>query len=579
MNEAARAWRRAAAVFAVAILFSPSLAALEADPDNPFPPREELDALGPGPSLSDVLRSPLIEVESWPLAGPFPDQVGVTPRAAAGPFEAALADAVEKRAGLATTSEQMHCAARELGRFLLARGGLPESGLQEFIAARCGALGSGIRTGFLQAKVPPDASNEEVLAAWRTNLDALLAEALSGGVAAAGVWFGREGDRAALVVASGLRPALIEPFSPLAKDDAVVIQGEVLEETGDLAGLVNQGRYGYADCTLDPTLPLPRFRFRCPLAPGDDVAMIELSARPSGRVLANTILRALARRPGAEAAEYRRAALAGDAAPEAADLPGAIHAIVGRIRKQAELPPLLLSATQSEAAAQLAPHLFAASFGLEPPAMGDLAALGLAAGWRVGGAIKNVEMTSGYTPGSRDAARWVDTVLRYPGGRRALLDPKASVLAVGALSSDAPPLLAAVATTYQLFGKEDLSADRDRLLERIARARKPAAPRLAPLSGGANKIVDEVARELPSGRLPPEAALQEAMQRVSQELHRPVRGFVLQALQVEDLPIPEELLADDATEVAVGLGYTRAPDAPWGRYVAIVVLASPDVEI
>jgi hypothetical protein len=546
-----------------------------ANGEEAFPNPAQLDALGPGPAISDVLNSPLTDVDQWKLEGPFPEQVGVTPHPPGNDFERVLEDAVSKRPGLATSSEAMHCAAREIGRFVLAKNSLPASGLMEFIAARCGALGAGVRPGTLQATVPAGATDAEVLGAWRGGLEELVQKSLAGGSIAAGLWFGREGDRAVAVVASGERPALIEPFSPVARDGAVAIQGEVLEGTDDLTGLVNRGRYGFAECTRDATLALPRFGFRCELAAGDDVAMIELAARPRGRVLTRMILRAMARRPGAEALEYRRAALAGASADDAKDLPAAVLALVNGVRKQAELPPLTLSITQSEQASVLAPHLFAAGIGLEPPAMGDLAALGLAAGWRVGGAIKDVAMTSGYTPGSRDAGGWVDTVLRYPGGRQALLGARGSVLAIGAVSSQTPPLLAAVATTYELFGKEDFAADAAHVVARISAARKAGSPPLKGLPAPVKALLEEAAHALPSGRLTPEAALQQAVTGSGEALHRPLRGLVLQAPSLDALPIPPELLAEDASELSVAIGYYQAPDAPWGRYVALIVVAAP----
>jgi hypothetical protein len=544
-----------------------------------FPHPSQLEALGPGPAISDVLHSPLAEVDEWRLAGPFPEMVGVTPHAPANAFESVLEETVAKRAGIAASSEPMHCAAREVGRFVLAKGSLPASGLLEFIAARCGALGAGIRPGSIQASVPAGASDADVLATWRSSIDDLVRQSLEGGPTMAGLWFGREGDRAVVVVASGMREALVEPFSPVAKDGAVSIRGEVLEATDELVALVNQGRYGYARCVQDPSLAPPRFGFRCALAPGDDVAMIELAARPRGRVLTHRLLRAMARRPGVEASGYQRVILGGAAPVAGDDVPAAVLVLVNQIRKQAELEPLTLSRAQSEAAAALAPHLFASGFGLEPPAVGDLAALGLAAGWRVGGAIKDVEMTSGYTPGSRDAGRWVDTVLRYPGGRQALLSPRTSVLAVGAVSSETPPLLAAVATTYELFGKEDFAAEAKRLWERIVRARKPGSPSLVALPASTRKAMDEIAHELPSGRLTPQAALQEAMAGVAEELHRSVHGVVLEGMDVDGLPLPDELLAGDASELAITVSYYQAADAPWGRTVALIVVAAPDLAI
>ena len=87
--------------------------------------------------------------------------------------------------------------------------------------------------------------------------------------------------------------------------------------------------------------------------------------------------------------------------------------------------------SRRELAAELAPHFFAPGWEVTSAAVVDLVALGLAAGWRVGAPITDADMATGYTLGSRDVDLWIDTVLRNPCGRSALLSPKASVIAVG----------------------------------------------------------------------------------------------------------------------------------------------------
>lgn len=539
-----------------------------------FPQPSELEALGPGPAISEVLRSPLLEVEAWRLEGPFPGKVDVVPHAPASVFESVLDRAVAARAGAAVSSEAMHCVAHEVGRFLLARGSLPASGLLEFMAARCGAAGPILRQAFLQATVQAATSDDDLLRAWRTELDGIVARSLTGGLVAAGLWSGRVGDRAALVVVSGERALRFEPFSAVAKGGAVVIRGEVLEPTDEVIGLVNQGRYGFAECARDPSLELPRFGFRCLLAPADDAAMLEIAARPRGSVLSATILRVLARRPCVKATEYRLAALTGVTPTAESDLPAAVHALVGQVRKQAGLAPLTLSVPQSEQAAQLAPHFFASAFGFEPREVGDRAALGIAAGWRVDAPIRAVRLTSGYTAGSREAERWLDAVLRYPTGRQTLLDPRSSVLAVGMLSSASPTLLAGVAAAYELFGDEDRVAAGQLLLARIERAREARSAPMVALPDAAQKALDDVVAELPSGRLTPQAALPLALTRVQDVLRQPVRGCVLEALRIEDMLIPNECLEGNPAGIAVSVSHARASHAAWGRYVALVVVSS-----
>jgi len=562
------------------------VAAPEAGPEgsgpssNPFPDREQLESLGQAPAISDLLTIPSLSVAEWKLTGPLPDTAGATPHVTSNASEKLLDVAVSRRAGLATSTEPMHCAAREIGLFALAHDALPDSGLVEFIAARCGSTGSGVRPAYLSERVPAAVSDEQVNERWRDRLEEMLSASLQGGPVEIGLWFGRDGDRAVAIVASSQRTALIEPFSTLSEGGAVTIRGEVLSPTAAVSALVNRGRFGFAACTSEPGRGLPRFSFRCELAPDDPQAAIEISVLPVGRFLTSSALRTLARPPGSRADTYRRVEPSSGVAPlDPAELAGAIQGGINAVRRRAELSPLTLSKTQSEDAAELVPHLFASGWGMTSAAVGDLVALGLVAGWRVGGPIKDADMVTGLMLGSRDVGLWLDTVLRYPSGRSALLSPRASVLAVGAISSETPPILAAVATTYELFGEEDFQADARRVLDLIAKARPTDSKPLAELPEEARKAVQEVARAAREEKLSPRAALDRAVERSGQALGRRIQGWVLQTSSLEEIRLPPELLGLESPALAVGVTFTQPDDAPWARYLVLVVAAEPDVSI
>lgn len=547
---------------------------------SPFPDRGQLGALGPGPALSQLQTTPTAMVQEWKLAGPLPDGAGVAPHAPGSPTEELLDEAVAGRAGLATASEAMHCAARELGRFALVHEALPDAGLVEFVAARCGSVGRASRPGFLAARVPAAVPDAEILERWRPGLGDLLRASLEGGPVDAGIWFGRDGDRAVAMVVSAPRGAHVEPFSLVAEDGAVTIRGEALAPVERAAARINRGAFGFAGCEADPAVALPRFSFRCALAPGDPEAAIDVSVQPAGRLLASGVLRTLARAPGSPADTYRRVeAATGPAPADAAAIADAVQKAVNAVRKRAALPPLTLSKTQSEEATALAPHLFASGFGLAPPAVGDLVVLGLAAGWRVGGPIKDVEMTLGYTPGSRDIGLWLDGMLRHPTGRAALLGPRVTVLAVGGASSETPPGFAAVATTYELFGKEDFAADAKRMLARLANAGRAGVAPPAALPAAAQEAVAEAARSVREEKVTPAAALDRALQESGKRLGRRLQGWVLQGSDLDLLEIPPELAALESPELALGVAFTQPDGAPWAHYAVLVIAATPDLAI
>jgi hypothetical protein len=437
-----------------------------------FPSESELSKLPPPPAADQLGLVEADDVEAWTLTGPFPDRIEVVPHTPATSFETQLADAVAGRAGLAVASEAMHCAAREAGLFLLERKRPPPVALLDFMAARCGAVGGAFRQAWYHGDVPGSASDEEVVARWKPEVEKLISRSLSGGAVAAGVWFGRSGSRAAVSMLSAQRQVLVTPVSPVVVDDRLAISGEALTPVEEIFAHVNQGRLGYAECEFDRSVALPRFALSCPLAPGDSFAIAEVAMREPGRMLGISAMRVLARRPQEQALDWQRP-VTDTAQPAAA--PGGfaeqVSVALARVRASAELRPLGLSLPQSEQANELAPYVFAGSLGTGSPALADLAVLGLFAGWQVGGVVKDAMIASGMSSSSLDAGSWLATALERPSARAALLDPDARVLAVGSLASQDPPIAAALAVTYQLFGEENLPAEATRFFEQIAKAR------------------------------------------------------------------------------------------------------------
>jgi hypothetical protein len=494
------------------------------------------------------------------------------PHTPGGPIEALLDASVARRAGLAVASEAMHCTARELARFVAERGKMAPPALVEFTAGRCGALVSVPRTVYVQGAAPAGVPEQELVGPWRAQLESLLEPLLAGGPVDAGLAFARVDGRAAAVAIASTRRVQVTPFSPLAADGSVSFAGEALGAVEEVGAGANQGELGYASCTADPAVRPPRFSFRCPLAPGDESAAVDVMLREQDRLLSQSAFSVLARAPGAEAREWRRSAHAPSrVAADAAGFAEAVQGALDAVRKREGLRPLVLSRPQSEVAEELAPHVLAPALGGGSPATADLAALGLLAGWGVGGAVRGAGLATGLVIGAFDAGRFVDAALERPSGRASLLDPDARVLAVGTLTSQSPPALAGVAVTYALYGEEDFGEESARFLARIAAARK-AAGRSAPGElPGAQPILSDAAAELPEIRNPADA-LGDVLPRIGAARGGPVRGVWLEGTRVDDLPIPDELLHVDPLRLAVAVGYYQPSGSPWGRLVALVAL-------
>ncbi|HYB11829.1 MAG TPA: hypothetical protein VEG67_00065 [Myxococcota bacterium] len=547
---------------------------------NPFPSQAELDKLGPAPPASELARLEVDEVDSWTLQGPFPDRVEDAPRPAGSPWEEILDQAVARRAGLAVVTEAMQCTARELGHFLLVRGKLPPPTLLEFMAARCGAPVAEVTHLYVKGAIPATVDDSQVREQWRPQLDQLLSQALAGGPATAGLWFGRDGDRAVVAVVAAPRRVLIAPFSPVETGDRLIFGGEVVGNPDGVTAWANRGALGFTECDRDPKVALPRFAFSCALDPDDPFAVIDVAARERGRILAEGVLRVLARRPGKEAREWRRtrhAAMRPASTPE--DFTLGVAEVLGDVRKKADLHPLVLSKSQSEQVAELVPHVLAGELGIGPSAVSDLAALGVLAGYRVGGSIKDAGMTSAALAGPMDSGLWVDTALEEPMGRSALLDPDARVLAVGAMASEKPPVLVAIAATYQLFGEEDLNAEAARYAQRVAQVRSGQGKSAPKPLASVQAVAEHAAQTLAKSKIEPQVALNDALAKAGSVVGRPVRGWYVEGRRVEDLPIPDDLSNWDSLEMAVAVGYYQPADEPWGRLVVFVIALPPEVGI
>ena len=102
----------------------------------------------------------------------------------------------------------------------------------------------------------------------------------------------------------------------------------------------------------------------------------------------------------------------------------------------------------------------------------DAIALGLLAGWKVGGTIRGGNLFVGLAAPTRDVNTWLEVALARPVGRVALLDPDARHVAIGpALPGNGSKAIGAVVTTYSLFESSNHNADVSRIVARVASAR------------------------------------------------------------------------------------------------------------
>jgi hypothetical protein len=78
-----------------------------------------------------------------------------------------------------------------------------------------------------------------------------------------------------------------------------------------------------------------------------------------------------------------------------------------------------------------------------------------------------------------------------------------------------------------------------------------------------------------SGAASPTSALNDLLQVSVRVLQRSVNGFALEASQLEDVQLPEEILRRRSLEVEIGVTHYQPKWAPWGRYVILVIIPTP----
>lgn len=535
-------------------------------PDASFPSAEELRGIAGQPVNRAAIVPVGVLVDEWELAGPFPAEPGVTPLAPATVWERWLADAATEKGAVAT--EQMTCVARETGRFVLAHGDQPAAALRRFIASRCGALPIHVAASSTGTDVPAEASEDEIAVAWEQAVKEGLAR-LTEPDAELGVWFGREGERALLVVVRA-RPELRVTAAPRVPDEhgRLVIEGELSTTARELTALINVGQLGFRRCDLDPLVRAPRFRAVCVPDPGDEHAWIELAAYPPDRALGRTVLELLTWPAGTPPTTYRRYTFV-----QTGGEPDVL-AQVNAVRRAAGLEPLVIATAQTATAAALAWHYFAAQAEGRNDVT-DRIALGLLAGWQVDAPVRAGWFSSELLVGTTSVDAMLENVLARPAGRFLLLQPEARYAALAVVTDGERGMVGALMATYATSEVFDRAAAAGEVVARLTAMRAARGLPATQVIPGAQAILDRAAARVHAGETTPAAALDDAMAAIAGRGSARVRGWVLEAGTVADARLPAELLGTTDVAIAVSVAVHRDASHPWSRYAVLVVAAEP----
>ena len=533
-----------------------------------FPKADELARLAQRPAPERLFPEREEDPDVFALEGippRLPPQADHRPE---GPWDGLLAAAAARSKGQLRLTEPMACLAGQVGRFLLARQVQPGPAALSFLAARCAVAHGGIGTASLVKPLSGGETDEEIFEHLRKPAEELLEKTLRSGPRVAGIWYGRNAERAVALVVHVEPLARLDAFPERpAADGALVVAGALLRPAARIHGIVTRGRHGFRACAVERGPALPRFRVRCEVDPADPSATLEIAAFEEDRIFGPVVATLRVWPRGELPRSYVRPALR-TRAPLDGDLPATLVTLLNGVRADAGLAPLSLVRDQSQTAAALAGQFFGAALEGDDRAQ-ETIVLGLRAGWQVPGLVRQGHFTSMRSDGVGDAGRLLALALERPSGREALLHPEVRAVAVGTVRE--AKAVGALFSTYALVEPAQAEVEAAAVLRRIDRERAkrskiPVRP-LPELSRETAALAAAVER----GDRKPKDAVHELVATAKGTL----RGGAIQAWigfgeRLDEIALPALLLEPDELRVSVAVAHFRAEGSPWATYCVLV---------
>lgn len=524
-------------------------------------------AAAPAPTLAEAAQ--YHDPEEWPVPGPFPQDVVLRAYPGAQPWDRMLAESLAPSAGMSVASVGMHCVAQAFAQFYLQHQALPSPSVQSFVMGRCRATPAAMQIKFLSGEVPASIDDAQLFQQWQGSLQKTLGKADTSRLEAVGLGWARNADRAVMLVARGERRAFLKPVR--IDNGEVIIAGRLLLPHPKLRVNITQGAYGYAACTQNPKLRMPDFELRCPLAPQDTSAWVQVASFAAGRVLGDTAAMLLVGAPEAPPSTFIRPKVPGaDLQVSAATLSQTFLNSINTVRTQAGLQPLTLAAAQSAEATSLAPHFFNAQLVTRDAGTADTVSLGLCAGWKVPEMVRYSHFSTSVSVGTQSLRFVLGDLLRLPLSRQTLLDPDVRQIALGPVTDAAGPFIGVLVSTYALYGDTDPKTLADKafasLNQRRAESGAPPVRRLTQLGVGE----DRATRQVADGR-DPQRAFNALLSGATATLHTGVRGFVFELADLQDIEWPPDLVQTKPLDLHLSVTWYQPAHEPWGRYVIFAV--------
>lgn len=537
--------------------------------EQPFPALAELEGIAKQPAPAADASEPVRSVDAWTLAGPLPTVVGATPPSST--EEKALA-AILGNAERAVTRE-MSCFARELGRFVMEHEAQPSEDLVAWIGARCGVA----HPRPVLALRSKGKSGAKFFDAERDREQILAALAPIEGPADLGVAVVDDGTHAMAFIAAALRHAQLEPVEMLPEGGHVTIRGRAPGPIGWVRGYVTQGEDGSARCTPAPAKDAgpSAFGLSCPVDPKDAGATIEVVVAQQGAVIGEKVIALWVSPDGSMGNTWTAQRVAVPVGGDEPDALGWLTAI-NTIRERRKLAPWTHAAAQGVLVGGLLPHMLARE---TTPQRRDQIALGMLAGWKVEGTIRDGQIALPVVPRGLSFDRAVGAAMASPAFRACVTTPDAQAAAIALHEVPAANVSHLAVVAYSLFTARDYLAEEERFLDQLDADR--AARGLPPVErvGGPKDraVLDEAAARVRQGESAPEEELDGLLEHFAAATGQQVRGMIYTTLTLDGYRPPFEGPLASATGVValVKIADWRPKGSAWGQHVIYVVYAVP----
>jgi len=569
-----------AATMGALLMVSACASSPEAKLAESFPTKAELNqALNANEAKALEFTVEAKAVETWTLQGPFPEQIGRTPRAAAQPWEKVLAEGIKGKDKLAMT-EEAACHAREVGNFYVQQGAYPNDSLEQFITARCGSVESS--SNFWRWELDEtiaEGSLEETFARVKDNLAKTAGELSNSEHLDLGIWYGEKDARRVMIMVRAWRKLDLEPTSrQMDSQGMVVLRGKLLGRVDRVGGMINRGEFGYSDCQAVESVALPAFEVRCQGNPADTNAYFTLYTGKKDQIMSRATMIQMAWGALAPANEYRGSAVramlmqkpnAGAVTQET--FQAELLANVNHVRAFLQFPPFELADKQAASVGQAAPHIFSPrddESSDDHDERMDKIYRGLMAGWDVKAPISRGTFVTS-SSGASSMVDVVSTLLEHPGGRQALLERSESLFAAGGVVKDGRAAVAAF--VYAKALNADYNTLAGKVFRDVSAQRKARGNKSFKRLSSFNSVAEDLSKDLAKGDRSLGEVGDKLASKVSSGLNSGVRYYQIWSSSLDDLTLSDQILESSSLRGVVAVASYKPEGSPWWLYGIVIV--------